>query len=152
MDDLSAEYKQRIKFLYAGPLPAFNFVDVAIYPGMGEIDADGEGRQIHILHHSRQTSGKPSPWGSEGGNDDLYTISFNDRRGGERFPIKSIRSPTKTWSPMKRPSRGHEGSRRFAGSVCTILADEEKVKEVLEKAHAKIRDLLSAMAGKKSWG
>ncbi len=32
MDDLSAEYKNRIKFLYAGPLPAFNFVDVVIYP------------------------------------------------------------------------------------------------------------------------
>lgn len=32
MDDLSQEYKDRIKFLYAGPLPPFNFVDIVIYP------------------------------------------------------------------------------------------------------------------------
>lgn len=32
MDDLSQDYKDRIKFLYAGPLPAFNFVGVNIYP------------------------------------------------------------------------------------------------------------------------
>jgi hypothetical protein len=32
MDDLSDEYKDRIKFLYAGPLPIFNFVDIKIYP------------------------------------------------------------------------------------------------------------------------
>jgi uncharacterized protein YpuA (DUF1002 family) len=32
MDDLSKEYKDRIKFLYAGPLPVFNFVNLVIYP------------------------------------------------------------------------------------------------------------------------
>ena len=32
MDDLSEEYKDRIKFLYAGPLPVFNFVNIVIYP------------------------------------------------------------------------------------------------------------------------
>ena len=32
MDDLSEEYKDRIKFLYAGPLPIFNFVNIVIYP------------------------------------------------------------------------------------------------------------------------
>jgi hypothetical protein len=32
MDDLSDEYKDRIKFLYAGPLPIFNFADIKIYP------------------------------------------------------------------------------------------------------------------------
>jgi len=32
MDDLSAEYKDRIKFMYAGPLPPFNFVNITIYP------------------------------------------------------------------------------------------------------------------------
>jgi hypothetical protein len=32
MDDLSDEYKDRIKFLYAGPLPIFNFSDIKIYP------------------------------------------------------------------------------------------------------------------------
>lgn len=32
MDDLGAEYKKRIKFIYAGPLPAFNFVNIIIYP------------------------------------------------------------------------------------------------------------------------
>lgn len=32
MDDLSGEYKGRIKFMYAGPLPVFNFVDIVIYP------------------------------------------------------------------------------------------------------------------------
>jgi len=32
MDDLSARHKKRIKFSYAGPLPAYNFVDIVIYP------------------------------------------------------------------------------------------------------------------------
>lgn len=32
MDDLSEEYTGRIKFLYAGPLPVFNFVNIVIYP------------------------------------------------------------------------------------------------------------------------
>lgn len=32
MDDLSEEYKHRIKFLYAGPVPVFNFVNIVIYP------------------------------------------------------------------------------------------------------------------------
>ena len=32
MDDLSDEYKNRIKFMYAGPLPVFNFVNIVIYP------------------------------------------------------------------------------------------------------------------------
>lgn len=32
MDDLSEGYKNRIKFLYAGPLPVFNFVNITIYP------------------------------------------------------------------------------------------------------------------------
>ncbi|MCG2725117.1 MAG: GvpL/GvpF family gas vesicle protein [Elusimicrobia bacterium] len=32
MSDLSEEYKNRIKFAYAGPLPAFNFVNIIIYP------------------------------------------------------------------------------------------------------------------------
>jgi len=32
MDDLGDEYENRIKFLYAGPLPVFNFVNIVIYP------------------------------------------------------------------------------------------------------------------------
>ncbi|MFH1903953.1 MAG: GvpL/GvpF family gas vesicle protein [bacterium] len=32
MDDLSEEYKDRVKFMYVGPLPVFNFVSIAIYP------------------------------------------------------------------------------------------------------------------------
>ena len=32
MDDLSKDYKDRIKFMYAGPLPVFNFVNIVIYP------------------------------------------------------------------------------------------------------------------------
>lgn len=32
MDDLSGEYKDRIKFMYTGPLPVFNFVNIVIYP------------------------------------------------------------------------------------------------------------------------
>jgi hypothetical protein len=32
MDDLGNEYKNRIKFMYAGPLPVFNFVNIVIYP------------------------------------------------------------------------------------------------------------------------
>lgn len=32
MDDLSDKYRDRIKFLYTGPLPVFNFVNITIYP------------------------------------------------------------------------------------------------------------------------
>jgi len=32
LDDLSEEYKDRIKFMYVGPLPVFNFVNIVIYP------------------------------------------------------------------------------------------------------------------------
>jgi hypothetical protein len=32
MDELTDQYKSRTTFLYAGPLPVFNFVNVAIYP------------------------------------------------------------------------------------------------------------------------
>jgi hypothetical protein len=32
MDDLSEEYKNRVKFMYAGPLPVYNFVNIVIYP------------------------------------------------------------------------------------------------------------------------
>jgi hypothetical protein len=32
MDDLSEEYENRIRFMYAGPLPVFNFVNITIYP------------------------------------------------------------------------------------------------------------------------
>jgi hypothetical protein len=32
MDDLSAEYKETMRFLYAGPLPVFNFVNLVILP------------------------------------------------------------------------------------------------------------------------
>ena len=32
MDDLSEEYKDRVKFMYAGPLPVFNFANIVIYP------------------------------------------------------------------------------------------------------------------------
>jgi hypothetical protein len=36
MDDLSDEYQDRIEFLYAGPLPVFNFVNIVIYPAEWE--------------------------------------------------------------------------------------------------------------------
>ncbi len=32
MDDLGDQYKGRIKFMYTGPLPVFNFVNIVIYP------------------------------------------------------------------------------------------------------------------------
>ncbi len=32
MDDLSEKYKARMKFMYTGPLPVFNFVNIVIYP------------------------------------------------------------------------------------------------------------------------
>lgn len=32
MDDLSQEYKDRINFIYVGPLPVFNFINIVIYP------------------------------------------------------------------------------------------------------------------------
>ncbi len=32
MNDLSEEFKDRVKFKYTGPLPVFNFTNIAIYP------------------------------------------------------------------------------------------------------------------------
>lgn len=32
MNDLNEEYKDRVKFKYIGPLPVFNFTNIAIYP------------------------------------------------------------------------------------------------------------------------
>jgi len=32
MDDLSEKHKDRIKFMYVGPLPPYNFVNITIYP------------------------------------------------------------------------------------------------------------------------
>lgn len=32
MDELSEEFKERIKFIYAGPFPPYNFANVTIYP------------------------------------------------------------------------------------------------------------------------
>ncbi len=32
MCDLGEEFKKRVKFLYAGPLPVFNFINIVIYP------------------------------------------------------------------------------------------------------------------------
>jgi hypothetical protein len=32
MDDLSDKFKDRVKFMYAGPLPIYNFVNIIIYP------------------------------------------------------------------------------------------------------------------------
>ena len=32
MDDLGEEHKERVKFMYTGPLPVFNFVNIVIYP------------------------------------------------------------------------------------------------------------------------
>ncbi|MBU0880795.1 MAG: GvpL/GvpF family gas vesicle protein [Candidatus Omnitrophica bacterium] len=32
MGDLGEEYKRRVKFMYSGPLPVFNFVNIVIYP------------------------------------------------------------------------------------------------------------------------
>ncbi len=32
MDDLGDEYEKRIKFMYAGPFPIFNFINITIYP------------------------------------------------------------------------------------------------------------------------
>ena len=32
VDDLSEEYKDKIRFMYAGPLPVYNFINITIYP------------------------------------------------------------------------------------------------------------------------
>jgi hypothetical protein len=32
MSDLGEEHKERVKFMYTGPLPVFNFVNIVIYP------------------------------------------------------------------------------------------------------------------------
>jgi len=36
MDDLSEKYGKRTKFIYAGPLPPYNFVNIVIYPAAWE--------------------------------------------------------------------------------------------------------------------
>jgi hypothetical protein len=36
MDELSDEYEERMGFMYAGPLPVFNFVNIVIYPAEWE--------------------------------------------------------------------------------------------------------------------
>jgi hypothetical protein len=36
MDDLDSEYKDTVEFMYAGPLPVFNFVNILIYPAEWE--------------------------------------------------------------------------------------------------------------------
>lgn len=37
MNELSHKYKNRTKFMYAGPLPPYNFVNLAIYPESWEV-------------------------------------------------------------------------------------------------------------------
>ena len=32
VDDLSEEYKDKIRFMYVGPLPVYNFINIVIYP------------------------------------------------------------------------------------------------------------------------
>jgi hypothetical protein len=32
MEELSDKYENKVKFMYAGPLPVFNFVNIVIYP------------------------------------------------------------------------------------------------------------------------
>jgi len=32
MEELSEKYRDRVKFMYAGPMPVFNFVNIVIYP------------------------------------------------------------------------------------------------------------------------
>jgi hypothetical protein len=36
MDDLSEKHRDRIKFMYVGPLPPYNFVNITIYPAEWE--------------------------------------------------------------------------------------------------------------------
>ena len=36
MDDLGSKYKDTVEFMYAGPLPVFNFVNILIYPAEWE--------------------------------------------------------------------------------------------------------------------
>ena len=36
MNDLSEEYKSRVKFMYVGPLPVYNFLNIVIYPAEWE--------------------------------------------------------------------------------------------------------------------
>jgi hypothetical protein len=36
IDDLDDQYKARMNFMYAGPLPIFNFVNIVIYPAEWE--------------------------------------------------------------------------------------------------------------------
>ncbi len=112
-----------------------------------------EGRYIYciIRANRRQTFG---PLGIGGRNDELYTIPCED--------IAAVVSD----SPIKSYSLSHENLVAHEKAIeevmkehtvlpvrfCTITADEDKVRMILEKAHDKIRDLLSAMSGKKELG
>ena len=87
-------------------------------------------------------------------NDQLYAISFND------IAAVVSDSPIRSYSLSHENLVAHEkaieevmkGRTVLPVRFCTIVADEGKVKEILEKAHDKIGDLLRAMSGKKELG
>lgn len=111
------------------------------------------GRYIYCII----ASGQPAnfgPLGIGGRGDRLYTISFD----GIAAVVSD--SPIKTYSLSHENLIAHEtaieavmkGHCVLPVRFCTIAADDGKVKEILEKARDRFRDLLKAMAGKKELG
>ncbi len=112
-----------------------------------------EGRYIYCIIASKQPQSF-GPLGIGGRSDDLYTISFKD------VAAVVSNSPIKSYSLSHENLIAHEkaieevmkGHTVLPVRFCTIAADDAKIKEILEKAHDKIRGLLKAMSGKKELG
>lgn len=112
-----------------------------------------EGRYIYCIIGSSQPQAF-GPFGIGGRNDELYTISCND------IAAVVSNSPIKNYSLSHENLVAHEkaieevmkGHTVLPVRFCTIAGDDEKIKEILEKARDKIRGLLKAMSGKKELG
>ena len=112
-----------------------------------------EGRYIYCIIKSdgRQSFG---PLGIGDRRDELYTIPFNG--------ISAVvsHSPIKSYSLSHENLIAHEmaieevmkGHTVLPVRFCTIAADDEKVKTILERAHGKFADMLKSIEGKKELG
>jgi len=112
-----------------------------------------EGRYIYCIIGSdrRLTFG---PGGIGGRGDQLYTISVD----GLAAVVSD--SPIKTYSLATENLIAHEKAIEevmkdhtvLPVRFCTIVADDDKVREILGKTRGELHDLLGAMAGKKELG
>jgi len=112
-----------------------------------------EGKYIYcIIGGSKvQTFG---PLGIGGRGDELYTVCFND------LAAVVSNSPIINYSVSRENMLAHEKAieevmkKRIVLPVrfCTIAENDEKVKKILEREHARFVDLLKNIEGKKELG